>query len=280
MHTYMSSNTYAKKVEYRQLYAEKIKSILLWMYESSNKVTIEIIKEWIPYIESNQESFLSGLTSIYTDYIPEDQKIFFRQAIGDVLRQNSMAGLFTRIDPVEDLLYLMANVRATESSEAIVSTIGKSDLGKKFPELIYSSLAALKKLASCGDVSSSVEDFIKTHNFNSAYLFSALEILMSCSPDDAVEILKKYRLAIDAHKKWVESFKSEDENVAYERGIEALKKHGARTLASSCKDAYYKYCDTLRIETPELVNYFAATKSGSYAAPTPRRINRAMENRT
>ena len=60
-----------------------------------------------------QETLCEGLALVYQDYVPESRQLLFRLAVGDVLRNhanNSNAPL----SAFQDLIYLLARIRATE----------------------------------------------------------------------------------------------------------------------------------------------------------------------
>jgi len=156
-----------------------------------------------------QESVSEGLGQVYDECVPESQKLMFRQAIGDVLREHGN-------DPgaptpaFQDLIYLVVRIRATESLKALLPTIGNGLLGKRYPDILYDTIAALRFLAPSARAYDAALDLIDSPNFDDGYLFEALKVLVECEPSRTSGIVLMFELRLSDLRRSVQNL-GEDE---------------------------------------------------------------------
>lgn len=137
-----------------------------------------------------QESLCEGLARVYEECTQEPKQVMFRQAIGDVLRDqaNNPNAPF---DAFRDLIYLIARIRATESLSALLPTVGTGYLGKHYPNILYDTVAVLRSLAPSTQAYKTAFSLINCANFDDGYLFEAMKVLVECEPSCASEIVLK-----------------------------------------------------------------------------------------
>ncbi len=136
-----------------------------------------------------QEYIVDGLVCVYKKYVPESRKLLFRQAVGDVLREQGNNEDLS-LPPLEDIIYLIARIKATEALNALLPTVGNGLLGKRYPEVLYRALAVLKSFPSSSpEVYEVVSGLINSTNFDDGYLFEAIKILAECEPLHATAII-------------------------------------------------------------------------------------------
>ena len=92
-----------------------------------------------------QESVVEGLACIYEDHVQKSRKLLFRQAVGDALRNQGNAES-SPLQAIQDLIYLLSRIRATESLDSLLPTVGAGMLGKRHPDIFFETFAALKSL--------------------------------------------------------------------------------------------------------------------------------------
>jgi hypothetical protein len=128
-----------------------------------------------------QESIIDGLARVYEKYVPKSRKLMFRQAIGDVLREQGN-NADAPLPALEDLIYLIARIKATEALDALPPAVGNGFLGERQSAILYDTLSTLGSLAPSSQVYEVVSELINSANFNDGYLFEAIKILVECRP--------------------------------------------------------------------------------------------------
>ena len=135
-----------------------------------------------------QESVCEVLVYIYEKCVPNTKQLMFRQAIGDVLREHG-DDKDAPISAFQDLIYLVARIRAAEPLSALLPTVGNGLLGKRQPSLLYETFAVLKSFTPSPQIYEMVYDLISSVNFDEGYLFEAIKILIDCEPSHASDII-------------------------------------------------------------------------------------------
>jgi hypothetical protein len=129
-----------------------------------------------------RESLLDDIQYIYSQYIPEEKKVVFRQSIGRLFRQCVGDDLFP-VRAVSDLIYLMAKVRAHESLESLAPIIGRGKYGQDKKWLQYEAIAILKALLPSKEAVEGLRNLVTLPNFYAGYCFDVLTAL--CRADHA-----------------------------------------------------------------------------------------------
>lgn len=140
---------------------------------------------------TGEESTVSGLNTLHYKLEKDAQKLLFRQAIGDVLRQHGNAE-DTPYGVCRDLIYLIGKVRAVESVDALVPTVGYGLLGKKHPDLLYDIIPNLSVLSHAPEVEQTMSELIGSPNFDNRCIFVAVGLLVDCNPAQTPGILEKF----------------------------------------------------------------------------------------
>lgn len=140
------------------------------------------------YIILQQGSIFEGLQHIYEEYIPPSRQLIFRSAIGDVLRNHANeSGISFSV--IQDILYLLGVVKAVESLDALLPTIGNGQIGRNNPRIFYQTLAVLNQLIPSSQVKKTTQGLIRSRNFNKGDIFEAVKILVKCDPISAVDMI-------------------------------------------------------------------------------------------
>lgn len=142
-------------------------------------------------IDTEQEAIVTGLEAIYDKLEKDVQQPLFRQSIGDVLASHGNAEN-TPPEVCEDLIYLTAKVRAVESLDALVPTIGNGLLGQKHPDSWFSAIGVLKLLAPAPEVKQAMSKLIDGANFDNGYILEAVGILVKCDPTQTPVLLSNF----------------------------------------------------------------------------------------
>lgn len=137
------------------------------------------------------DSVSEGLAYIYNTLCPDNKRIKFRRAIGNVLRRHTNSSNFAR-EAFRDLIVLIGRIKATESLNALMPTLGASSLGKRYPGLFFEAIAVLKALAPETSAYRTMSRLIDSANFTEGYIFEATSVLVECEPSQTVKIVIKY----------------------------------------------------------------------------------------
>lgn len=135
-----------------------------------------------------QDSIVEGLARVYEEYVPEENQLMFRQALGDVLRNQANVPE-APMPAFQNIIYLMARIKAVESLDALVPTVGTGYLGRRAPEFLYETMAALRYLAPSQQAYNAVCEMISSPNFDDGYLFDAMKVLIECQPSQTAKTL-------------------------------------------------------------------------------------------
>jgi hypothetical protein len=136
-----------------------------------------------------KETITEGLAQIYEDYVPKPGKLFFRQAIGDVLQEPNPEKMVS-LEAVKDLIYLTDRVKAHEAIESFVPVIERKDINPE--EILYSMIGVLKLMSPSDEVYKTTRELIDGLNFDEGYLFEALNIISECSSADTLPVLNEF----------------------------------------------------------------------------------------
>lgn len=128
-----------------------------------------------------QESIVEGIARVYEEYVPEAKQLLYRQALGDVLRNQANVPE-APMPAFQNIIYLMARIKAVESLDALVPTVGTGYMGRRAPEILYETMAALRYLAPSQQAYNVVGELISSPNFDDGYLFEAMKVLIECQP--------------------------------------------------------------------------------------------------
>lgn len=181
-----------------------------------------------------QETLSEGLAQVYEEYISADKQLLFRQAIGDVLRDHSNIETVPMV-AFQDLIYLIARIRAIESLGALLPTVGSGLLGKQHPEILYDSFSILKYLAPSSSAFDTVFALVNSSNFDDGYLFEAMSVLIECEPSRTSEIVLRLEPRITQLRKDIWTLDDEERAAfceAADEWCEHALKFGSRTWLS------------------------------------------------
>ncbi len=196
----------------REQYADWLWRSLLQFYASpsSDKDAFAPVSSLV----RQQETLSEGLAQVYELYVPEHQKLLFRQALGDVLRNHSNSVDVPSV-AFQDLIYLIARIGATESLGALVPTVGSGLLGKVDPTILYDSFSILKYLAPSSSAFDTVLALVDSANFDDGYLFDAMTVLIECEPSRTSEIVLRLEPRITRLRSNIWALGSQEEMDAF-----------------------------------------------------------------
>jgi hypothetical protein len=195
-----------------------------------NTKILRIVKEYGTTIE--------GLTNIYEEYVPMSKRLLFREAIGYAIR-NHANDQSADLSDIEDLLYLMANIKAYESIQALIPLNIGSYFGRIFPEIIFDSIAVLKYLAPSEKVFVVMRQIIDNNDFDENYLFEALKALIECHPEITPEIIIDYEPRLTALYNLKKSY-PEDLKIFQESAVDWAKFTISHTSSRWIKEYWEK----------------------------------------
>lgn len=133
-----------------------------------------------------------GIGNIYHDLRTEDQKLYFRQAIGDCLSQHENEK-DVPLDIRRDLIYLIGETKAVESLGAFLPTIGNGFLGKEHPEVWYDVISNLMTFHPSPQVQETVFQLANSSNFDDGYILEIIGILVRCDPSTVSDLLSLFQ---------------------------------------------------------------------------------------
>jgi hypothetical protein len=140
---------------------------------------------------TNQDAIFNGLARFYEEIVPESGQLIFRQVVGDVLREHANDER-APVRALEDLIYLIERIRATESLNALVPSIGVGYIGQLHPGLLPEAIGMLRMLAPSRDAYEAAHGLVYSINFNETHLFEILKILITCEPTQAANIVVEF----------------------------------------------------------------------------------------
>lgn len=171
-----------------------------WIWEAAQSPyvppTTREGKQFMNFLsETEKESPVIGFTAIYQQLETETQKLHFRESIGDNLlkhgnEEDAPAGA------LEDLIYLIGTTNAVESLNALLPTVGNGLLGKRNPDYLYHTIAALKSLKPSPQIQETMSQLTDSSNFDDGYLFEAIGIMSKCVPHKTFEFLLRFQLRL------------------------------------------------------------------------------------
>lgn len=189
--------------------------------------------EHVGYQIAQSESLVTGLRDVYNEYISSQKKLEFRQAIGDVLLACGNDAELP-LSLLQDLVCLISLTKAVETLDAISLTVGRGLLGKRHPEIWYDTMVAMASLPIIDAVYTTVLKFTYSENWDDAYLFEAVRILIECNPQKAFIIITIYEPRLRELREITEVL----------GGVEwELFSQAAEALAETVKKLVTKYCD-------------------------------------
>lgn len=154
-----------------------------------------------------------AIGNIYRDLQTEEQKLSFRQAIGcTLIRHVDDEG--APQGALRELIYLIPRTKAVESLGALIPTIGNGPLGKKHPEYLYDTMAAIGALSPSPEAQITTNQLVDSPNFDDGYIFEAIGILAKCEPSSIPNILVRFQLRISSLRQKVKAL-DEKERTAF-----------------------------------------------------------------
>ena len=179
-----------------------------WMWKEMQLIYSPPSAEKIRGIDSiglaimRQETVSEGLAYVYENYVPEPKKLMFRQAIGDILREQ---GNQEDVDfqMINDFIYLIARIKAIEAVDAFLPTVGNGLLGKN-PAALWSAFTILCSLAPSPQVYEATSQMINSVNFDDGYLFEAINILAECNPSQVPAIVQSLESRLEKLRRMAE----------------------------------------------------------------------------
>ncbi|MFH1401936.1 MAG: hypothetical protein ABIG40_03175 [Parcubacteria group bacterium] len=175
------------KLDSVEMFAEWLWQILCAFYPKLDWLKFGDLENFV----TRYESSVIGLAEIYYEHVPDDKKPMFRKAIGELLHEKSNDEKAST-GAMEDLVYLIARIKALESAMALSVAVGTGLLGKRYPEILDSAFASLEALSPSKESCEATLKLINSENFDTGYFFSALEILIRYKPSEAASIIKKH----------------------------------------------------------------------------------------
>ncbi|MFC2032609.1 hypothetical protein ACFLUS_04525 [Chloroflexota bacterium] len=167
-----------------------------WLFRGITRIYSDDIAErakafdGLAYILFEYNSIPEGLARIYIDYVPKENRQKFHVAIGLTLRK--LANVNIDIHAFEDLITLIAIIKADEALNAIVPVVGNGIILKKRPELLYQSISLLRSFGSSNEARETINNLINCTNFDNKYLFEAIKVLVEGNPENTAEIVHTY----------------------------------------------------------------------------------------
>lgn len=135
-----------------------------------------------------QLSVSAGLAFVYENFVPRANQLKFRQAIGDVMRKFANDATVPKA-AFSDLIYLIMRIRASESLNALFPVVGNGLIGKKYPDVLYEAITALRSLAPDTAAYDTARNLINSTNFDDGYLFEATKVLVECEPSQTSKVV-------------------------------------------------------------------------------------------
>lgn len=128
---------------------------------------------------------------LYRNMQSPEQKLMFRQAIGEAL---VLCGSTEDLDHKAsiDLLYLTAMVEAKEALASYVSAIFNGSLGKDSNVLAH-AIAIVKDFSELPEAQEVLQRFTESQHFDTGYLFEVIEMASEYAPDSTLDLLHKYQ---------------------------------------------------------------------------------------
>lgn len=175
---------------------------------------------------SRQESLCEGLAHVYETYVPDARKLSFRQAIGDVLRDQS-DNENAPLAACQDLIYLLVRTRATESLGSLLPAVGNGLPGRRRPSLLFDAVAALRSLAPSTYAYQTAREIVSAANFDDGYLFEAIKVLVECEPSRIAVLLRELEPRLSDLRRQAEGLRAgnEDEWTAFSEAANELARH-------------------------------------------------------
>lgn len=156
----------------------------------------------------------SAIGNIYHDLQTEEQKLSFRQAIGDALIKHAND---EKAPPnaLRDLIYLIPRMKAVESLRALIPAIGNGPLGKKHPEYLYDTMAAVGALSPSPETQVTINQLVDSPNFDDGYIFEAIGILAKCEPSNILNLLVRFKPRINSLRQKVKALDEKERTAFY-----------------------------------------------------------------
>lgn len=172
----------------REKYADWLWRGLLSFYssQSGQESTFEDVGSFI----LSKESVCEGLAQIYEFFVSDNNKLFFRQAIGDVIREHGNDP-GAPLDAFRDLIYLMIRIKAYESLDSLIPTVGSGALGKQYAKIQYDAISALRSLVPSNKAQDVMSQLIFCPNFSNDYIFEAVMVMVECDPSHTADIIMR-----------------------------------------------------------------------------------------
>ncbi len=171
----------------RYMFADWLWTGLRKFYTSSPSDRKSVFRPFDAFI-AHQESLSKGIAIVYQERIPDDRKLMFRRAIGDVLREHAN-DLDAPIPAFQDLLYVLLRTKAVESLSSLIPAVGNGLLGRRYPDILYETFTVLKSLAPSAHVYDTTLELINCINFDDGYIFEAMKVLIECEPPRAASTI-------------------------------------------------------------------------------------------
>jgi len=182
------------------------------------------ISDYTGSLIRRQDAVSEGIKQLYLECIPPEKQLQFRQAIGDVMRVHTNDGSLP-IHAYQDLLYLIAGIRADESLPALLPAIGNGLAGKANPDILYDTFSVLKYMAPSIHAYSAASTLAKCRNFDEGYLFEALTVMVECEPTLTVKMILLYEPRLTEHRKLIHQLNDVNEIDVFNEVADTWAKH-------------------------------------------------------
>lgn len=142
------------------------------------------------------DNSVSAIGHIYYGLQTEEQKLLFRQGIGNTLTQLAEDKDASTLAMLRDLIYLIARTKAVESVNALVPTVNGL-VGKTHPDILSDAMATLQYLSPSPEVQTTTKQLVDNPNFDNGYILTVIEILAQCEPSDILNLLTRFQPRIN-----------------------------------------------------------------------------------
>ena len=136
------------------------------------------------------ESLCEGLAHVYERLVPDPHKLWFRQAIGDVLRDHSDCPDAASA-AFQDLIYLLVRTRATESLTCCFPQSSTDRPVDTDPACCLMRLQRCDPLAPSAYAYQTAREVVSAANFDDGYLFEAIKVLVECEPSQVAVVVRE-----------------------------------------------------------------------------------------
>jgi len=145
---------------------------------------------------SGREYAVEALINIYDLNVPKNRQASFRQSIGIALHKCVEIQNPKVFEVVNDLTYLIAGAKATESLDGLLEnleTTSNEHIAQNRERLLYSTMGVLLALPSDNRVYDFTHKLVNSPSFNKGHIFSVIEIMVRCKPGEYQAIVDEFK---------------------------------------------------------------------------------------